>query len=356
MPSISIFEFIPISLFSFQSEVPLSSYPDVDFHINKIMAATKMWFSKHNENYTFLPLGGESIAVWLLVATLSDSDTQHDNQMNDCQTNPVGWWRLALWAAAIGASASHGIIGTHDGLVYMWELSTGTKLGSLHYFKELGPYVNGKELVDVSGVVQSVSPTMSIRRKSNNEIWNDHATNVGYHDYHGKVASMASIGSDISPSSKGGVRSMYYDRVSFLIITAYISFIKPEQTMRYQACKTCNKKVTDAIESGYIMVVKVSDDSGEACLALFNEQAERIFGCSADELDKLKSQEGEENRFQQKLKEAIWVPHLFRISVAQHEYMNEKRQWITARAVVAVDFAAESRLLLEEISKMKTSQ
>ena len=96
MPSISIFEFIPISLFSFQSEVPLSSYPDVDFHINKIMAATKMWFSKHNENYTFLPLGGESIAVWLLVSTLSDSDTQHDNQMNDCQTNPVGWWRLAL--------------------------------------------------------------------------------------------------------------------------------------------------------------------------------------------------------------------------------------------------------------------
>ncbi|RVW57988.1 Replication protein A 70 kDa DNA-binding subunit B [Vitis vinifera] len=179
---------------------------------------------------------GGKHSVWLLVATLSDSDTQHDNQMNDCQTNPVGWWRPALLvknmvilgsaldprAAAIGASASHGIIGTHDGLVYMWELSTGTKLGSLHYFKEveeasneetfipeakfkfvdieeLGPYVNGKELVDVSGVVQSVSPTMSIRRKSNNEIvpkrditiadktkksvvvslWNDHATNVG---------------------------------------------------------------------------------------------------------------------------------------------------------------------------------
>eukprot|EP00261_Vitis_vinifera_P038379 XP_019079622.1 PREDICTED: uncharacterized protein LOC109121562 [Vitis vinifera] len=79
--------------------------------------------------------------------------------------------------------------------------------------------------------------------------------------------SRSSIGSDISPSSKGGVRSMYYDRVSlshvtsnpslgedkpsFFSIRAYISFIKPEQTMWYQACKTCNKKVTDAIESGY---------------------------------------------------------------------------------------------------------
>ncbi|CBI25845.3 unnamed protein product, partial [Vitis vinifera] len=131
---------------------------------------------------------------------------------------------------------------------------------------------------------------------------------------------MASIGSDISPSSKGGVRSMYYDRVSlshvtsnpylgedkpsFFSIRAYISFIKPDQTMWYRACKTCNKKVTGAIGSGYwcegcqknddecslryIMVVKVSDASGEAWLSMFNEQAERIFGCSADEPDKLK--------------------------------------------------------------------
>ena len=67
-------------------------------------------------------------------------------------------------------------------------------------------------------------------------------------------------------------------------------------------------------------------------------------------------QMGEENPFQQKLKEATWVPHLFRISVAQHEYMNEKRQRITAKAVAPIDFAAESRFLLEEISKMKASQ
>nr|XP_023887382.1 replication protein A 70 kDa DNA-binding subunit B-like [Quercus suber] len=33
----------------------------------------------------------------------------------------------------------------------------------------LGPYVNGTELVDVIGVVQNVSSTMSIRRKSNND-------------------------------------------------------------------------------------------------------------------------------------------------------------------------------------------
>ncbi|KAI7990401.1 Replication protein A 70 kDa DNA-binding subunit B [Camellia lanceoleosa] len=167
------------------------------------------------------------------------------------------------------------------------------------------------------------------------------------YDSEGKEVSMASIGSGMSSTTNTGTRSMYIDRVTLSYITqnqslgedkpvffsmrAYISFIKPDQTMWYRACKTCNKKVTEAIGSGYwcegcqkndeecslryIMVVKVSDASGEAWLSVFNEQAEKIIGCSADELDKLKSQEGEGNFFQLKLKSATWVPHLFRVSV-----------------------------------------
>lgn len=38
------------------------------------------------------------------------------------------------------------------------------------------------------------------------------------------------------------------------------------------------------------MVVRVSDASGEAYVSVFNEEAEKIVGCSADELDSLKSQ------------------------------------------------------------------
>lgn len=38
------------------------------------------------------------------------------------------------------------------------------------------------------------------------------------------------------------------------------------------------------------MVVKVSDGSGEGWVSAFNEEAEKIIGCSADELDLLKSQ------------------------------------------------------------------
>ncbi|KAJ0105621.1 hypothetical protein Patl1_18907 [Pistacia atlantica] len=353
---------------------------------------------------------------------------------------------------------------------------------------ELGPYVNGTELVDIIGVVQSVSPTMSIRRKSNNEmvpkrdmtvadetkrtvvvsLWNDLATNVGqelldmvdqspvvaikslkvgdfqgslklnviesckwrymvvkklysfviyfyaiagislsalgkstvlinpdipeakklraWFDSEGKETSMASIGSGLSPPTKTGAWSMYSDRVTLSHITSdplmgeekpvyfsirgFISLIKPDQTMWYRACKTCNKKVTDGMGSGYwcegcqkndeecclryILVARVSDESGEAWISVFNNEAESIIGCSADELDKLKSQV-EDNSYQMKLKEVTWVPYLFRVSVTQREYNNEKRQRITARAVAPVDFAAESKFLLEELTK-KASQ
>ncbi|EYU45429.1 hypothetical protein ABFS82_09G050100 [Erythranthe guttata] len=322
---------------------------------------------------------------------------------------------------------------------------------------ELGPYVNGRELVDVIGVVQSVTPTMNIRRKINNEtipkrditiadatkktvvvsLWNDLATNIGqelldmsdkspvvaikslkvgdyqgvslsavsksvivvnpdspeaeklrsWYDSEGKDTSMAAIGSGLSPSTNSGSRSMYSDRVSlshitsnpllgddkpvFYCIKACISYIKHDQAMWYQACKTCNKKVTEAVGSGYwcekcekneqdcslryIMAVKVSDGSGEAYLSVFNEQAEKLLGCSADELNELKSQEGE-SAYQMKLKKAIWVPHLFRIGVTQNEYNNEKRQRITVKAVAPIDYATESKFLVEEISNLKISK
>ncbi|OIW18523.1 hypothetical protein TanjilG_13275 [Lupinus angustifolius] len=323
---------------------------------------------------------------------------------------------------------------------------------------QLGPHVNKNDLVDVVGVVQNVSSTMSIRRKSNNEtvpkrditiaddtkktvvvsLWNELATTIGqelleiadqspvvaikslkvgdfqgvslsainksvvlinpdlpeanklrcWYDSEGKEAAMASVGAGSSPASKNGNRSVYSDRVSlshitsnpslgedkpaFFSIRGYISFIKPEQAMWYRACKTCNKKVTESIGAGYwcegcqknddqcnlryIMVVKVSDASGESFISVFNEEAEKIVGCSADELDNLKSQDGEDSPYQMKLKQATWVPHLFRVSVTQNEYNNEKRQRITARAIVPVDFATESKLLLEDISKMGVSQ
>ncbi|XP_038997347.1 uncharacterized protein LOC120122221 [Hibiscus syriacus] len=120
-------------------------YADMKGCNDQIIAETKFWFSEHKDR-TFLPLEGEDVAIWLLVSTTSDA--QHEHLSSNCQANTTGW-RLALLvkdtvilgstidprAAAVGASLDHGIVGRDDGLVYMWELSTGTRLNVLHHFK-----------------------------------------------------------------------------------------------------------------------------------------------------------------------------------------------------------------------------
>ncbi|XP_038705729.1 uncharacterized protein LOC120001458 isoform X2 [Tripterygium wilfordii] len=148
-PSASVFQISPICLFSWESKCCFISNPTVEDHIDGIMAATNMCISGHSEGHNFPPADGEDVAVWLLMSTASDSYDHHGFEASNCQTNSVRCWRLALLVKnmvifgsaldprtiVIGASAGHGITGTCDGLVYMWELSTGCKLGSLHHFK-----------------------------------------------------------------------------------------------------------------------------------------------------------------------------------------------------------------------------
>ncbi|XP_058070520.1 uncharacterized protein LOC131219413 isoform X6 [Magnolia sinica] len=144
-PGISIFQVLPVGLFGWQMNCPISTSSKVEEHIKEIIAATESWFSRVDENYDYLLPNGEDIAVWLLVSAASNSEAQYDCPGNDLNATPVGWWRLALLvkntvimgsildprASAAVASAGHGIIGTCDGLVYMWELSTGKKLANL---------------------------------------------------------------------------------------------------------------------------------------------------------------------------------------------------------------------------------
>ncbi|PWZ27211.1 Replication protein A DNA-binding subunit B [Zea mays] len=53
----------------------------------------------------------------------------------------------------------------------------------------------------------------------------------------------------------------------------------------------------------YIMVIKVSDPTGEAWVSVFNEHVEKIISCSADELDRIRKEEGDDS-YVLKLKEA----------------------------------------------------
>uniref|UniRef100_A0A6N2MU44 Replication factor A C-terminal domain-containing protein n=1 Tax=Salix viminalis TaxID=40686 RepID=A0A6N2MU44_SALVM len=109
----------------------------------------------------------------------------------------------------------------------------------------------------------------------------------------------------------------------------------------------------------YIMVVKVSDGSGEGGVSSFNEEAEKIIGCSADELDLLKSQMGEENSYQLKLKEATWTPHKLSIKYSPKKKPAEKKPAATEKAPAETKPRAGKKLPKEgatEKKKKKTNE
>ncbi|XP_048134764.1 uncharacterized protein LOC115752852 isoform X2 [Rhodamnia argentea] len=144
-PNPSVSTFLPISLLRWRRQDFISGR-NLEEHVDVIMEATMKGFSGHDANHTFLHLEEEDIALWLLVAAVSDVEC--DYQLNARRKDSVVEWRLALLAekmvilgntldqrvASVGVLTGQGIIATNEGHVYMWELSTGKRLGTLHHF------------------------------------------------------------------------------------------------------------------------------------------------------------------------------------------------------------------------------
>ncbi|KAL3336573.1 hypothetical protein AABB24_029297 [Solanum stoloniferum] len=146
--STSVFQCLPVSLFRWQRKftVPAGLTEDI---INEITDVTKMSFLEISDNRPFCSLEDKDVAIWVLISTAPDSNSSA-YQSSEQHSDPDHCWRLALLvnntmimgnsldprATAIGFSAGHGIIGRSDGLVYMWELTTGKRLQTLHHFKD----------------------------------------------------------------------------------------------------------------------------------------------------------------------------------------------------------------------------
>ncbi|XP_049365084.1 uncharacterized protein LOC125829906 [Solanum verrucosum] len=146
--STSVFQCLPVSLFRWQRKftVPAGVTEEI---INEITDVTKMSFLEISDNRPFCSLEDKDVAIWVLISAAPDSNSSA-YQSSEQHSDPDHWWRLALLvnntmimgnsldprATAIGFSAGHGIIGRSDGLVYMWELTTGKRLQTLHHFKD----------------------------------------------------------------------------------------------------------------------------------------------------------------------------------------------------------------------------
>ncbi|XP_008804913.2 replication protein A 70 kDa DNA-binding subunit B-like [Phoenix dactylifera] len=145
--------------------------------------------------------------------------------------------------------------------------------------------------------------------------------------------------------TRGQEKAVYFN------VKVFVTYISSNQTMWFWACKTCHKKVTETVDSGYwcekcnaivqcclryVMEVKISDHSGDAWVTVFNEVAEELIGCTAEELARIKASEGYD-KYQLKLEKATGTQHFFRVGVQQAEFMNKKRQKITVLAQVPAD-------------------
>ncbi|KAL5988141.1 hypothetical protein ACLOJK_035904 [Asimina triloba] len=173
-PLISISHVVPVGIFGWEKKIPVSSGFKLEEHVKEIIAATNLWFSGNGETCGGLLPNGEDIALWLLVSAALDTDEQLDYPGNNFNDGLFGQWRLAILvkktlimgsildprkelrisqcrmpssmfhllaaiqdqlpvASTAVASSGHGVIGTHDGLVYMWELSTGNRVANLKH-------------------------------------------------------------------------------------------------------------------------------------------------------------------------------------------------------------------------------
>ncbi|XP_042391551.1 uncharacterized protein LOC121982506 isoform X1 [Zingiber officinale] len=135
-PGNLIFQILPIGMFNFQDEINTSSCQNM-----KLMQE----ISHHRvAEAVATPLQDDN-AVWILVSADTDSDPQVVNHPKERQPTSNASWRPALLvrnivvmghmvdfrASSVDVSDGYGFIGTHDGVLYKWELSTGKKLSNL---------------------------------------------------------------------------------------------------------------------------------------------------------------------------------------------------------------------------------
>ncbi|KAJ0449622.1 putative chromatin remodeling & transcription regulator FYR family [Helianthus annuus] len=145
-PRTSSQPFIPISLYRYPTQALSTSDACRKKQVEDIMEETQRW-SLETDNHDSLPVNEEDLSVVLLVSFVSDFDLFDEYSRKDSGVSPAGSWSLALLAknklvsenaldpsaTVVGASSGYGIIGTRDGSLYIWELSTGTKLGYLSH-------------------------------------------------------------------------------------------------------------------------------------------------------------------------------------------------------------------------------
>ena len=154
------------------------------------------------------------------------------------------------------------------------------------------------------------------------------------------------------------------DKPAFAWVCAHTMLCKPDQAMYY--CSTPeegnNKKVIedngkwyceangqtyDSCQRRYIMRFKMMDASGSAWVNCFNDEAEKMFGVSADELHEMK--ENDFKKYEDTVKRMESKHWSFLVKSQSEEYQGETKRRLTAVKCNKIDYVAESKKLLSRM-------
>ena len=108
-----------------------------------------------------------------------------------------------------------------------------------------------------------------------------------------------------------------------------------------------NQKTYATCKHRYIISAEVADESGHCWLTMFNDDGEKLFGYTADEMHQFR--ENDSDKFENILKEALFKSFTFKLKSKVEEYNNENRRRVLTMSMNPIDFAAESRSLLSKM-------
>jgi len=204
-------------------------------------------------------------------------------------------------------------------------------------------------------------------------------------DCGGRDASSQSISRDFTPAaSRNEIRKTVAqikddglgmgDKPDWVTVKATVVFFKTD-SFCYTACpnvigdRQCSKKVTKS-DSGnwlcdkcnqeftecdyrYLLQLQIQDHTGTAWATAFQEPGEELLGCSARELYMFK--ENEDPRYTDVLLQGLYRQYLLRLKVKEETYGDERRVKNTVFKVERIDPSAESKFLLDHISRLTGS-
>ena len=117
-------------------------------------------------------------------------------------------------------------------------------------------------------------------------------------------------------------------------------------------CERCSANCTP--EYRYLLGLQIMDASGVSWATAFQETGHLVLSKTADELQMLKEQNPD--AFDKALRDAIWTHKRFRLRVTQDTYNDEARQKVTITGVDDINFAYESKVLLNYLEKLERNE